>query len=112
MNTEHKQLVEDAAKLLEKHNYRWCNAWNGAYAYAPQDGFFGEIFNPCDPERGDLMKVAEAAGLSLRFGKSEVTIAEEDGGYSIFTFTKGDHQSQALAILRAASAVYKSRGGV
>ena len=107
MNDELKRLIEDAAKLL---GYMPC--------VDPEDGYYSEDrwglfhFNPLDPERGDLMKVAMAAGVSVRFGKSEVTLAEADGGYKVFAFTKGDHQSLALAILRAASAVYKSRGGV
>lgn len=103
MNDELKQLVEDAAKLLG-----WKHVADSIY----DTGDFVLVFNPLNPERGDLMKVAMAAELSLRFGKSEVTIAEEDGGYKVFNFTKGDYQSLALAILRVASAVLHSRRGV
>ena len=107
MTDELKSLIEDAAKLL---GYSQCTN--------PEDGYYSKSrwglfqFNPLDPERGDLMKVAEAARCSIRFGKAEVTLAELDGGYVCFPFVKGDHESLAIAILRAASAVYKSRGGV
>ena len=70
-----------------------------------------EEFNPLAPDSGDLMKVAMTARCSIRFGKAEVTLAELDGGYVCFPFVKGDHESLAIAILRAASAVLHSRGG-
>ena len=99
MSDEIKSLIEDAAKLLH-------------FQYVEQRA----CFNPLDPERGDLMKVAEAAGLSLELDLGCVFInrskAEEFSIPDHFVFTPNDHQSLALAILRAASAVYKSRGGV
>lgn len=106
MNEELKQLVEDAAKLLfgEVED----RGTTDKPIFVTPNGFF----NPCDPDTGDLMKVAMAAGVSIRLGKSEVTLAEADGGYKVFAFIKGDYQSLALAILRAASAVLHSRGGV
>ena len=106
MTDELKQLVEDAAKLLDLQDHGWMA---DSYMHAVENTW--RQFNPLDPERGDLMKVAEAAGVSIRLGKSEVTLAEADGGYKVFAFIKGDYQSIALAILCAASTVLHSRGG-
>ena len=103
VGAELKQLIEDAAKLLGAHDVisnerfvmvQWSKVMRGYV-----------IFNPCDPERGDLMKVADAAELDVDFDSGAVFIP---GKY--FGFTKGDHESLALAILRAASAVLHSRG--
>lgn len=97
---ELKQLVEDAAKLF---GLRFVETIAGD-VFERADGSRVK-FNPCDPERGDLMKVVEAVDLVV--GNGAV--------YSDFAtkyYTKGNHASLVLAILRAASAVYKSRGGV
>lgn len=113
MTDELKSLIEDAAKLLGYKQFGTCSPTDGLRHHVDNGiGRYTDIFNPLNPERGDLMKVAEAAGVSIRFGNSEVTIAEEDGGYKTYKFTKGDYQFLALAILRAASAVLHSRGGV
>ena len=104
MTEELKQLVEDAAKLL---GYDQCTN--------PEDGYFSKSrwglfqFDPLDQERGDLMKVAMALRLNMRLDGGWLIGPETDVG---FAFEPDDHQSLALAILRAASAVYKSRGGV
>ena len=107
MTEELKQLVEDAAKLL---GYDQCTN--------PEDGYFSKSrwglfqFDPLDQERGDLMKVAEAARLDIEFQSGQVWAFIKSGQPDYFDFVWDDHQSLALAILRAASAVYKSRGGV
>lgn len=99
MNEELKSLIEDAAKLL-------------GIGFNPENDIEYLLchFNPRDPKRGDLMKVAEAAELIVDFEFYTVTLpvkfSEE------FDWIRGDYQSLAIAILRAASAVYKSRGGV
>lgn len=49
MNCELKSLIEDAARLLGL------------------DGWDMKHFNPLDPERGDLWKVAHAAKLRVDF---------------------------------------------
>lgn len=104
MNDELKQLIEDAAKLLgywddPEYNYQF-GALHG--------------FNPLDPERGDLMKVAMVAELAVDHQYCQVTgpLVEDGDDHrlcSLEEFTKGDYQSLALAILRAASAVYRAR---
>ena len=103
MNDELKQLIEDAAKLLGHRIY-----FTGPYPpYI--DGQFGlEKFNPLDPERGDLMMVAMAMNKDFAVLSDGVVVISDHS----FTFTKGDHESLSLAILRAASAVLHSRGGV
>jgi len=102
MNDELKQLIEDAAKLLNVPLYT---------KYYGHDGrSYLKYFNPCDPERGDLMKVAEAAELVV--GRGLVTDAWSSCYTIAVEYTKGNYQSLALAVLRAASDVYKSRGGV
>lgn len=102
MNDEMKSLIEDAAKLLEIN-----------YQAIQGDGccnVLGEIvFNPTDPKRGDLMKVADAAELLIDLEDCAVCLPHRIG-VQVWYFTKGDHQSLALAILRAASAVVRSRG--
>lgn len=89
MNDELKQLIQNAAKLLH-------------FQYVEQRA----CFNPLDPERGDLMRVAEAAGLVVNFDAGIVS-----GVLPLYfaPYKKGDHQSLALAVLRAASAVMKAR---
>lgn len=99
MNTELKQLIEAAAKLLG-YKHVADNIYDA--------GDFVRVFNPCDPERGDLMKVAEAAELNVDFSKGHVS--EPDVG-ELFYFEKGDYQSLALAVLRAASAVLANAEG-
>lgn len=103
MNTELKQLIEDAAKLLGYTD-----------SYILHEIIFNKfdhlIFDPFAPERGDLMKVVEAAELMIDFEECDVTIPSFLRS-KVEPFTKGDYQSLALAVLRAASAVYKSRGG-
>ena len=105
MNTELKQLIEDAAKMLGIRDYNWLG---DHYHYFPS-----HYFNPLDPKRGDLLKVAEAAELVIDVREGENAVYWEDP-YAESPcregFTKGDHQSLALAVLRAASAVLKSRG--
>lgn len=104
MNDELKQLIEDAAKLLG-YKHVAGNIYDA--------GNFVRVFNPLDPERGDLMKVAEAAELVIDMREGENAVYWEDP-YAEFPcregFTKGDYQSLALAVLRAASAVLKARG--
>jgi hypothetical protein len=100
MNTELKQLIEDAAKLLGYKGSLSGNLWFDEK---------GAEFRPCDPERGDLWKVAEAAGLLVDFKHNRVVLPREDDYYA-YHFTKGDYQSLVLAVLRAVSAVLKARG--
>ena len=101
LNDEPKRLVEDAAKLL-------------GIGFNPENDIEYLLchFNPLDPERGDLMKVAMAARLDIEFQSGQVWAFIKSGQPDYFDFVWDDHQSLALAILRAASAVYKSRGGV
>lgn len=111
MNDELKQLIEDAAKLLGINGFWSVNG----ISYYEGDDSSNRIcyFNPCDPERGDLMKVAEAAELEISFQTECVLFYGASNANDLqHPFTKGDYQSLALAILRAASAVWKSRGGV
>ena len=104
MTDELKSLIEDAAKLLGYPSYD-----HSIGCYRENYSTLQRNFNPLDPERGDLLKLAEAAKVSVRFGKSEVTVAEEDGGYKVFDFTKGNYQSLALAVLRAATTTTEKR---
>lgn|SRR5574341_95391 len=106
MDDELKQLIEDAAKLLgyrcQQHDY----GHTVEFGIEVQPNIW-KTFDPLNPERGDLMKVAEAAGLGIDFEYCRIysaTIAD-----CTFSYTKGDYQSRALAILRAASAVWKAR---
>lgn len=99
MNTELKQLIEDAAKLLGYKGSLSGNLWFDEK---------GAEFRPLDPERGDLMKVAEAAELEINY--ADYTVWEYATLLPPNRFTKGDYQSLALAVLRAASAVLKARG--
>ena len=108
MTTEQKQLVEDAARLLGLE----VVDWRGSTPVATDNQGLLSGFNPYDPERGDLMKVAEAARLDIEFQSGQVWAFIKSGQPDYFDFVWDDHQSLALAILRAASAVYKSRGGV
>jgi hypothetical protein len=107
MNPELKQLIEDAAKLL-----------GGVVVTSDCIEFIctvdGKPFNPIDPERGDLMKVAMAAELVIDARKNEGRIYYEFHEYAdpnSISFDPDNYESLALAILRAASAVLKARGG-
>lgn len=112
MNTELKQLIEDAAKLLGAT----VVAWEGSTPVAArivgdETHLFG--FNPCDPERGDLMKLMEAAELCIDARENEYFVYYDDECAPDpvwFRYAKGDYQSLAEAVLRAASAVLKARG--
>ena len=118
MNDELKQLIEDAAKLLgypskglaskfiaqgvSKHAVIIGNARGG-----------DSVFDPLDTERGDLMKVAMAAELCIDGREHEYFVYYDNECASEpawFRYAKGDYQSLALAVLRAASAVWKARG--
>lgn len=101
MDNELKSLIEDAAKLLGIELI-----WDGVCPPYFQAEIGLVLFNPLDPERGDLWKVADAAELMISY---KYSLAEYERG--VFHFTKGDYQSQAIAVLRAASAVLKTRGG-
>lgn len=106
MNDELKQLIEDAAKLLGLEGE--VETFSGGRSFLTNQ--YNEIvFNPLDPERGDLMKVAMALfkrGLIID-GEGHFLVL----GYEQWDFIEDDHDSLALAILRAASAVWKARGG-
>lgn len=95
MNEELKSLIENAAKLR-------------GIGFNPENDIEYLLchFNPLDPERGDLMRVVEAAELFINW--KACWVAGPTGATS--DFTKDNYQSLALAILRAASTVYKSRG--
>lgn len=108
MTPELKQLIEDAAKLLgltvKKSKFL-------DFVFL-QDGQW-VLFNPLDPERGDLMKVADAAKLCIDGRENEYFVYYDDECIhepAWFRYEKDDHDSLALAILRAASAVLKARG--
>lgn len=107
MNDELKSLVADAAKLLGLELI-----WDGVCPPYFQTEIGLIMFNPLDPERGDLMKVAMAARLDIEFQSGQVWAFIKSGQPDYFDFVWDDHQSLALAILRAASAVLHSRGGV
>lgn len=103
MNDEIKQLIEDAANLLGEPVVAWAGSTPvAARIVGEETHLFG--FNPLDQERGDLMKVAKAAELWIDFEDCDVSSNKD------FTFTRGDYQSLALAVLRAASAVLKAKG--
>jgi hypothetical protein len=119
MNDELKQLIEDAAKLLGlkedtrggKDDPRLGLIVGTKKKFSGDDYHYfpSRYFNPLDPERGDLMKVAEAAELCIYFERNRVVLPLSEDYYA-YHFTKGDYQSLALAVLRAASAVLKARG--
>ncbi len=105
MTKEMRQLIENAAKLLGLELI-----WDGVCPPYFQTEIGLIMFNPLDPERGDLMKLAMAAGLSVEFDLG--LVFGNTGKPDSFAFTKDDHQSLAIAVLRAVSAVLRSRGGV
>jgi hypothetical protein len=99
---ELKQLIDDAAKLLGI-KIEWEH---GKYARVIGEKCY---FEPQNPERGDLMKVADAAELMLDYRNCAVSVfiaSDRD----FWDYTKGDYQSLVLAVLRAASATWKARG--
>lgn len=106
MNTEIKQPIEDAAKLLGLE----VVDWRGSTPVAVDNQGLLHGFNPLDPERGDLMKVADAAELEIRFNLLSVVFYGPAGLQVMIPFEKGDYQSLAEAVLRAASSVLKARG--
>lgn len=108
MNDELKQLIEDAAKLLGLEGTGVEYAGGICIGFRKQERTF---FNPLNPERGDLWKVAEAAKVVISYYDGWVRYVT-DRKYGQEHFLIGNHQSLALAILRAASAVLHSRGGV
>ena len=105
MTDEMKRLIEDAARLL------WINGfWSvNGISYYEGDDSSNRIcyFNPLDPERGDLMKVAMAAKLIV----GGCLVSAEDFHSIKYSYPRGDYDSLALAVLRAASAVLKAREG-
>ena len=104
MNTELKQLIEDAAKLL---------GYNDSYVLHEMvfNKFDNLLFDPLDPERGDLMKVAEAAELDIDFDAESVFLPTRfSHSQEGFEFRRSNYKSLVLAVLRAASAVLKARG--
>jgi len=103
MTDELKSLIEDAAKLL-------------GIGFNPENDIEYLLchFNPIDPERGDLMKVARAGWMTIRHenGTIDAPIFNSSGFFKHLYndyFDTDDYQSLALAILRAASAVYRAR---
>lgn len=110
MTTEQKQLVEDAARLLGLE----VVDWRGSTPVATDNQGLLSGFNPYDPERGDLMKVARAGWITIRHenGTIDAPIFNSSGFFKHLYndyFDTDDYQSLALAILRAASAVYRAR---
>ena len=116
MNTELKQLIEDAAKLIGLEQVHHCYDFDDdgepsvewLCLIGKRNGATIKL-NPLDPERGDLMKVMEAAELVIDFEHNRVVLPREED-YCAYHFTKGDYQSLVYAALRAASAVFKARG--
>ena len=101
MNDELKQLIEDAAKLLGIEYSPYYGGRTDAEGFHPP-------FNPLDPDRGDLMKVAEAAELDIDF-ELEYVVYKSGLASAAFDFERNNYKSLALAILRAASVVMKAR---
>lgn len=102
MTDELKSLIEDAAKLLG-YKHVADNIYDA--------GDFVRVFDPTDPERGDLMKVAMAAKLTLELDLVHKVSHWSNWKKEQFDFVEGDFDSLAYAILRAASEVWKARGG-
>ena len=110
MNTELKQLIEDAAKLLGLGQMYWSGGIT-IPSFLIVEHSPDNRFNPADPERGDLMKLMEAAELVIDMREGLIYYYTNSKGFNAKTFfTKGDYQSLAYAVLRAASAVLKARG--
>ena len=98
---ELKQLIEDAAKLLG-YKHVADNIYDA--------GDFVRVFDPYDPERGDLWKVALAARLDIEFNSGQAWAFIKSGQPDYFDFVWDDYKSLADAVLCAASAVYGARG--
>ena len=112
MNEELESLIDDAAKLLGLEGTGVEYAGGICIGFRKQERTF---FNPLDPERGDLMKVARAGWMTIRHenGTIDAPIFNSSGFFKHLYndyFDTDDYQSLALAILRAASAVLKARG--
>ena len=113
MNDEIKQLIEDAAKLLGYPSKGLASKFI-AQGVSKRAVIIGNarggdsVFDPLDPSRGDLMKVAEAAELVI--GRGRVATSWYLPAAHQFGYLERDYQSLALAVLRAASAVLKARG--
>ena len=111
MTDELKSLIEDAAQLLDLPEGEWIED------SADETEVFivgNSLFDPYDPERGDLMKVARAGWMTIRHenGTIDAPIFNSSGFFKHLYndyFDTDDYQSLALAILRAASAVYRAR---
>lgn len=103
-DAELRKLIEDAAKLTfgEVTNV----GTNDKPIYITPAG----RFNPLDPERGDLRKVAEAAKMVISYYDGWVRYVTVHK-FGQEHFLVGDYQSLALAVLRAASMVWKARNG-
>ncbi|MGK3946088.1 hypothetical protein ABK046_48035, partial [Streptomyces caeruleatus] len=84
-NTEMKQLIEDAAKLLDI-----ALEWINGLPYRKTGHGTLRDFNPCNPERGDLMKVAEAAELDIDFDAE-----------AVFLPTRFPHSQEGFEFLRS-----------
>ena len=115
MTDELKSLIEDAAKLLGYKQFGTCSPTDGLRHHVDNGiGRYTDIFNPLNPERGDLMKVARAGWMTIRHenGTIDAPIFNSSGFFKHLYndyFDTDDYQSLALAILRAASAVYRAR---
>lgn len=120
MTTEQKQLVEDAARLLgfpskgpaSKYIVQGVSATAIVIGNA-QGG--DSVFDPYDPERGDLMRVERAGWMTICHENGMVSAPlYNSNGFFEHThnelFDTDDYQSLANAVLRAASAVLKARG--
>lgn len=110
MTDELKSLIEDSAKLLGLKTGQWVAGMLTYY----NAGILNQYFNPLNPERGDLMKVARAGWMTIRHenGTIDAPIFNSSGFFKHLYndyFDTDDYQSLALAILRAASAVYRAR---
>ncbi len=110
MTDELKSLIEDAAKLLGLPEGEWIENLAGDESFVVGNS----LFDPYDPERGDLMKVARAGWMTIRHenGTIDAPIFNSSGFFKHLYndyFDTDDYQSLALAILRAASAVYRAR---
>lgn len=107
MNDELKSLIEDAAKLLGCHDVM-SNERCVMVQWSPTMRGY-TLFNPLDPERGDLWKVASAAKVVISYYDGWVRWVS-GGKHGQEHFLCDNYPSLALAILRAASAVWKARG--
>lgn len=114
MTDELKSLIEDAAKLLGLPEGEWFDNYDADHVCCQSFVVGDTLFDPLDPERGDLMKVARAGWMTIRHenGTIDAPIFNSSGFFKHLYndyFDTDDYQSLALAILRAASAVYRAR---